>query len=192
MRQAANSERPGGERGKRCPSGAFAEGESDPNESCEASSGLKRQRWPLRRLSMRKPAGTDPQQKQPTNEAGVAGPEHGGGRGEKQFSAQRSPAAITGTILPGRTEAGRRRKAGRRSRPGAREEPPRRRREGGAGTRPGMADGWGGPATSCTLGEAGRRPTRRHLLPGLVPGTGRRAGSHRAGAARMGSLIIAQ
>ena len=31
-----------GERGKRCPGGAFAKGESDPNESIEASSGLQR------------------------------------------------------------------------------------------------------------------------------------------------------
>ena len=42
-----------GERGKRCPSGAFAEGESDPNESSEASSGQQRKQCPLRRLSLR-------------------------------------------------------------------------------------------------------------------------------------------
>ena len=41
------------ERGKRCPSGAFAEGESDPNESSEASGGQKRQQCPPRRLSLR-------------------------------------------------------------------------------------------------------------------------------------------
>ena len=50
-------------------------------------------------------AGTDPLRKRLTNEAGVAGPEHVGGRGEKQFSAQRSPAAMTGKKLPGHREA---------------------------------------------------------------------------------------
>ena len=47
-----------GERGKRQPSGLSAESGSDPNESIEASSGLKRQQYPLRRLRMRKAVAT--------------------------------------------------------------------------------------------------------------------------------------
>ena len=43
-----------GERSERCPSGAFAKGENEVSESIEASSGLKRQRCPLRRLRLRK------------------------------------------------------------------------------------------------------------------------------------------
>ena len=43
-----------GERGKRFPSGEIAVGDSAPNESIEASSGLKHQRSPLRRLGLRK------------------------------------------------------------------------------------------------------------------------------------------
>ena len=47
-----------GERGKRQPSGLSAESGSDPNESIEASSGLKRQQYPLRRLRLRKTVAT--------------------------------------------------------------------------------------------------------------------------------------
>ena len=42
-----------GERAEWCPSGAFAEGENEANESIEASSGQKRKQGPLRRLSLR-------------------------------------------------------------------------------------------------------------------------------------------
>ena len=42
-----------GERAERCPGGAFTEGENEVNESTEASSGLKRQQYPLRRLRLR-------------------------------------------------------------------------------------------------------------------------------------------
>ena len=41
------------ERSESCPGGAFAEGENEVSESIEASSGLKRQRCPLRRLRLR-------------------------------------------------------------------------------------------------------------------------------------------
>ena len=51
----------------------------------------------------------------PAQDAGraVAGPEHVGGRVEKQFSAKRSPAAMTGTKLPGHREAERTKAGGR-------------------------------------------------------------------------------
>ena len=44
---------PGGERRKRCPSGAFAKGKSDLNESIETSSRLMHQQSLLRRLRLR-------------------------------------------------------------------------------------------------------------------------------------------